>query len=128
MFSPLLRTARTLLRQFHCDLVGSTHPLPSGGRPSLQVVDDQYDATESLAFLLQLHGFPVRTASDGAQALEAIASEVPDAVLLDLRMPAMDGWELARRIRAGWSPTASPSPVARSRRITVAPKRRVLIW
>ncbi|HWJ05061.1 MAG TPA: ATP-binding protein [Steroidobacteraceae bacterium] len=64
------------------------------------VVDDNRDAGESLGALLQLLGHQVRLAHDGAAALEAVARDAPDIVLLDLGMPGMDGYEVARRIGA----------------------------
>src|SRR5215472_4292889 len=65
------------------------------------IVDDNTDAAETLRLLLEsLGGGEVRTASNGADALKTAATLHPDVVLLDLSMPDMDGYELARRIRA----------------------------
>ncbi len=64
------------------------------------VVDDQVDAASILARLLRSRGHQPRVASDGASALEAIAAELPDVVLLDIGLPGMNGYEIARRIRA----------------------------
>jgi len=72
---------------------------PSGCRRIL-VVDDNVDAAESLALLLSLEGHEVRTAHDGPAALTAAQGEPPDLVILDLGMPGMDGYEVARRLRA----------------------------
>ncbi len=63
------------------------------------VVDDNRDAAESLAMLLQLSGGEVDVAFDGAAALERLDSFRPEIVLLDIGMPGMDGYETARRIR-----------------------------
>jgi CheY-like chemotaxis protein len=68
-------------------------------RPSVLVVDDVADAADSLALLLSLQGFTVRTAPDGPAALADIAADPPAAVLTDLRMPKMDGWAFAREAR-----------------------------
>jgi signal transduction histidine kinase/ActR/RegA family two-component response regulator len=65
----------------------------------LLVVDDNRDAADSLAALLQILGADARTAYNGPDALAAIALEKPAAVLLDLGMPGMDGHEVARQIR-----------------------------
>jgi two-component system CheB/CheR fusion protein len=64
------------------------------------VVDDNRDAAESLALLLQAVGHEVRTCHDGPSALEAAAEFGPDTVLLDIGLPGMDGYEVARRLRA----------------------------
>jgi signal transduction histidine kinase len=64
------------------------------------VVDDSADCRESLAAMFELDGNDVRTAADGAAALEVAGSFQPEIVLLDIRMPVMDGYETARRLRA----------------------------
>jgi CheY-like chemotaxis protein len=63
------------------------------------VVDDEPDAADSLALVLNLWSFHVRTAPNGINALEAGREFVPDVVLMDLGMPGLDGWEAARRLR-----------------------------
>jgi CheY-like chemotaxis protein len=72
------------------------------------VVDDNRDAADSLGMLLQILGADVRIAHDGPQALDACEAYDPAVVLLDIGMPGMDGYEVARRIRgrfAGRQPT-----------------------
>jgi two-component system, OmpR family, response regulator len=64
------------------------------------IVDDSADAAESLGLLLELDGHLVKTAGDGPAALEIAAEFAPEAVLLDLGLPVMDGYEVARRLRA----------------------------
>jgi signal transduction histidine kinase len=64
------------------------------------VADDNSDALESLAQLLELGGHEIHKAADGVQALEAATRVRPDLVLLDIGMPGMDGYEVARRIRS----------------------------
>ena len=64
------------------------------------VVDDNHDAAESLALLLRAEGHEVRTAHDGATALDAVRAYQPEIVLLDIGLPKMDGYEVARRLRA----------------------------
>jgi CheY-like chemotaxis protein len=61
-------------------------------------VDDNRDAADSLSQLLLLLGHQVRIASDGPQALEMARANPPDTVLLDLGLPGMDGFEVARRL------------------------------
>ena len=65
------------------------------------VVDDSRDSAESLALLLELKGHEVRVALDGPAALEAARGFLPEIVLLDIGLPGMDGYEVARRLRAG---------------------------
>ena len=77
----------------------------SRGRPAkraskrILVVDDESDAAFSLAMLLETMGHETCTASDGPEALEAVASFQPQVVMLDLGLPGMDGYEIARRLR-----------------------------
>jgi CheY-like chemotaxis protein len=63
------------------------------------VVDDNRDAAISLSRLLQLLGVDVAVAHDGPEALDLLPSFGPDVVLLDIGMPGMDGYEVARRMR-----------------------------
>jgi PAS domain S-box-containing protein len=64
------------------------------------VVDDNRDAAESLEILLQLWGHQARSAQDGPEALSMAAELRPEIVLLDIGLPGMDGYEVARRMRA----------------------------
>jgi len=86
--------------QDHAAAVHETFP----GRRVL-AVDDNQDATDTLQTLLEALGVTVATASSGLQALEAVDAFHPDTVLLDIGMPGMDGYEVARRLRA--SPSGS---------------------
>jgi PAS domain S-box-containing protein len=63
------------------------------------VVDDNRDAAESLAMLLQLTGHEAHTAHDGLEAVETAAQVRPDLILLDIGLPKINGYEVARRIR-----------------------------
>jgi PAS domain S-box-containing protein len=65
------------------------------------VVDDNRDAAESLGLVLKFLGADVRIAADGAEALQAYEAYKPSVVFLDIGMPSMDGYEVARRIRQG---------------------------
>ncbi|HEX9892753.1 MAG TPA: PAS domain S-box protein [Gemmatimonadales bacterium] len=71
---------------------------PTGSRRIL-VVDDSRDAADSLAELLRLMGYEVQLAYEGLTALEAARQYRPDVAVLDLAMPGMDGFELARQLR-----------------------------
>ncbi|MFG1638788.1 response regulator transcription factor [Amycolatopsis sp. NPDC049252] len=64
------------------------------------VVDDDRAVRESLRRSLEFNGYQVELASDGAQALEAIIANRPDAMVLDVMMPRLDGLEVARRLRS----------------------------
>jgi signal transduction histidine kinase len=77
---------------------GGAEPAPPPGR-RLLVVDDNVDAADSLAVLLRLRGHEVRVAYGGAAALEAAEAYTPDVVFLDIGMPGMDGYEVARLLR-----------------------------
>jgi CheY-like chemotaxis protein len=70
------------------------------GGLSILVVDDNVDAAETLAMLLEASGHRVSTAHDPFDALERARAEAPQACLLDIGLPGMDGYELARRLRA----------------------------
>jgi two-component system CheB/CheR fusion protein len=72
----------------------------SGRRWRLLLVDDNQDSARSQARLLGMLGHEVEVAFDGGTALERFASFLPDAVLLDIGLPGMDGYEVARRVRA----------------------------
>jgi PAS domain S-box-containing protein len=74
---------------------------PAGQPPARRVlvVDDNRDAAESLAILLQVKGHEVQTAHEGLAALEIARDFRPDIVLLDIGLPGMDGYEVARRLR-----------------------------
>jgi CheY-like chemotaxis protein len=64
------------------------------------IVDDNVDTAASLALLLQMWGHEVRTTHDGLSALELSLEFPPDAVVLDIGLPHLDGFEVAARLRA----------------------------
>ena len=65
------------------------------------VVDDNVSSAETLALLIGLSGHETRVAHSGFAALAAVESQRPDIVLLDIGLPGMDGYEVARRLRQG---------------------------
>jgi CheY-like chemotaxis protein len=73
------------------------------------VVDDDADFREALCEVLGDAGYPVAQAGDGAQALARVAEEVPGIILLDLKMPGIDGWGVMERLRA--DPRAKAVPI-----------------
>ena len=73
----------------------------SDADPTVLVVDDDDDVRFVLRRLLDQEGFVVADAADGTEALAAVAGELPDVVLLDVRMPGdLDGFEVCRRLRS----------------------------
>jgi len=63
------------------------------------VVDDEPDILKMVTFRLKKEGYEVITAKDGQEALDLINRERPDLVLLDLRLPVMDGYEVCKRLK-----------------------------
>jgi CheY-like chemotaxis protein/DNA-binding CsgD family transcriptional regulator len=64
------------------------------------VVDDEPDIVLFAQVNLELSGHEVRTAADGAEALEAVSQDPPDALVLDVMMPNLDGWAVLERLKA----------------------------
>lgn len=83
---------------------------PAGeARPlRMLIVDDNVDMAMSLAMLLQMHGHRIETAHDGAAALELAQAGDFDVILLDIGLPSVDGYEVARRIRSRGEGSALP--------------------
>jgi two-component system OmpR family response regulator len=73
---------------------------PDGAAVRVLAVDDECSITELLALVLRHEGCEVRTAATGADAVTAARDFAPDAVILDLMLPDLDGWEVLRRLRA----------------------------
>src|SRR4029079_9175255 len=77
-------------------------------RCRILVVDDNKDAADSLAMLLRVDGNDTRTAYDGPEALEVAEVFHPEVVLLDIGLPKLNGYDVARRIRQqAWGHTAT---------------------
>ena len=68
--------------------------MASSSSGSVLVVDDESSIRESLRMILEYEGYGVREAANGKEALQAVADDLPDAVLLDVKMPEMDGLEV----------------------------------
>lgn len=87
-----------------CDLAarftwsGEVEPLPAASRRIL-IVDDNYDGAESLAMLLEEFGHETRQAHDSLEALDAAERLRPEAVLLDIGLPKLNGYEVCQRLR-----------------------------
>ncbi len=71
-----------------------------GARPRVLVVDDDRSVRDSLRRSLEFNGYDVALASDGAEALAGIAGIAPDAVVMDVMMPRLDGIETTKALRA----------------------------
>jgi CheY-like chemotaxis protein len=93
---PVSRRETKLVRKKDTTLqLGQPGPFPL----RVLVVDDDPDTVTSLGMLLRHWGHEVITAGDGPSALEAARRSCPDVVLLDIRLPGMDGYEVARQLR-----------------------------
>jgi CheY-like chemotaxis protein len=68
--------------------------------PEVLVVEDDTDLLALLEMILADAGYRVRTARDGRAALDRVGEQMPAVILLDMRMPVMNGWEFAREFRA----------------------------
>lgn len=66
---------------------------------AILVVDDDEAILDVVADVLRFEGYPVETAIDGVVALEVVERDTPALVLLDMRMPRLDGWGFARTLR-----------------------------
>jgi two-component system, OmpR family, response regulator len=73
---------------------------PAGIGLHVLVVDDNRDAADSLCMLLRLWGYDCRVVYDGAAGLQAACDYRPDCLLMDIAMPGLDGYALARKVRA----------------------------
>ncbi len=69
---------------------------------SVLIVDDQRDVGDSLGALLEKAGYQVRVAYTGEQGLTSVAEARPDAVILDIAMPSMSGYDVARILRKSY--------------------------
>src|SRR5687768_233387 len=98
------RSARAAPSTSRCRCTRWWTPRPSesercmADRPIL-VVDDDASIRQTVREILDLEGYPVETASDGREALRVVERDAPSLVLLDMRMPELDGWGFAREIR-----------------------------
>jgi CheY-like chemotaxis protein len=72
----------------------------SADRALVLVVDDDAGILTTVADVLDLEGYRVRTATNGREALDVLEKETPAVIVLDMRMPVMDGWGFASALRA----------------------------
>ena len=92
-------------------------PLP--GSTSIVVIEDDRRSLDLMAAYLSGVAITVVTARDGQSGLEAVRRDRPSAVLLDIRMPGIDGWEVLRALKE--DPQTATSPSSSSRSSTSAP-------
>lgn len=71
----------------------------NSGKPSVLLIEDNEDGREMMATMLAAHGFPVDQAADGLQGVAAAMAKRPAAALVDIGLPGIDGYEVARRLR-----------------------------
>ena len=73
--------------------------VPNGPPLKILLIEDNADAREMLETLLQLEGYDVGVAEDGRAGLDAILTQRPEVALIDIGLPGLDGYEVARRAR-----------------------------
>ena len=76
--------------------------------PKILLVEDNEMNRDMLSRRLEKRGYAIVVAADGLQALRMARAEMPDLILMDLSLPEMDGWEVARRLRADASTACIP--------------------
>jgi len=76
--------------------------------PKILLVEDNEMNRDMLSRRLLKKGYEVTLAVDGIQALEMARADIPDLILMDLRLPKLDGWEVTRRLRADRSTARIP--------------------
>jgi CheY-like chemotaxis protein len=101
-FTVSLPASRAVKHEDSAELVAVYTPSPpptANGLPRVLIVDDNEDAAEMLVCLLELDGFAACRTDNGMTALDVCQSNDPYAVVLDIGLPGMDGYEVARRMR-----------------------------
>lgn len=104
VFLPVLRTTKARTGRAFPSVAEPprerSKPLPEGSSTRVLVADDNLDAAWSVAKLLELMGYEIRIASSGKEAVDIGNEWKPDAMVLDIGLPDMDGREVARSVRA----------------------------
>jgi len=98
-FTALLPVLRTAAAQTDAADAPSTQPAPSSGGRKVLLVDDNVDAMEMMAFLLAEMGYEAHTTADAGNLVQMAQSLRPDVIVLDIGLPGVDGYELARMIK-----------------------------
>src|ERR1700736_6481332 len=94
------RTAKDSARAPEAGVSAASHSGELGLRQRILVVDDNVDAAESLGTMLAYSGHDVRVAHGGVEALSAAREFAPNVMILDLGMPEMEGYAVARAVRS----------------------------
>jgi len=76
------------------------HPLPPPLPPDILIVDDILENIRLLSTILASNGYQTRKATSGAMALTAVGTTLPSLILLDIRMPEMNGYEVCRQLKS----------------------------
>ena len=97
-------------------------------RRKVLIVDDDAGVTRTFARMLSLEGYEVHVAFDGQEGLRETAAATPDAILLDLRMPLIDGINFLRELRAGTYIFEVPSPDASPDIVRVMSRDRKTVY
>ena len=94
--------------------------LPAGSTPTVLAVDDDPAAIELVTDMLTSQGFRVTSAFDGQQGITAALTQRPDAIVLDLIMPGLNGFEVVRRLRDHPTGRNIPILIFTAKELTVA--------
>jgi two-component system, cell cycle response regulator DivK len=96
-------------------------------RKKILVVEDNEDNRHILVYRIRKVGeFDIREAQNGQEALALIAQDLPDLLFLDLKLPILDGWETARRIRAMQAPAKNLPIIALTAQAMVGDEEKAL--
>jgi DNA-binding response OmpR family regulator len=87
--------------------------------PKILVVDDEPEIVKLVAKLMEARGHLVTIARDGQEALDAVARERPDLIVLDLNLPKLDGFEVCRRLKGADGTKAIPIVMLTASYVTV---------
>lgn len=78
---------------------------------SVLVTEDDEDLLDLIVLMLESEGYHVWTAHNGQEALDRLSEGMPDLILLDMRMPVMNGWEFAAEYHRRYADTAHKAPI-----------------
>ncbi|MFP5391112.1 MAG: response regulator [Gammaproteobacteria bacterium] len=79
---------------------GAVAPAPDADMPTILLIEDNDDGREMMSTMLAAYGYVVRQAADGLQGVRLAGTWLPDVALVDIGLPGIDGYEVARRLRA----------------------------